>query len=238
MLYLGGKGRIGKEVAATILASTRKRGRYVEPFLGGGSAFKSISPHFDSVCASDSHIDLMLMWMDAANGWIPPEEMSEDIYRSLRLERPSALRGIAGFGSSFGGKWWGGYARSSSNPPGYYARHAANSVLEISRLMPPNKAGELRCCDYSDWDIDEGTVVYADPPYANTTKYKETFNSVEFWARMEEWARIGADVFVSEYAAPESWRQIWQKDQARKVSGGTGEMTTERLFVYCGEGSR
>jgi hypothetical protein len=47
---------------------------------------------------------------------------------------------------------------------------------------------------------------------------------------MDHWTDIGAHVFVSEYTAPPGWNPIWTKEQRRKVSGGTGDMTCEHLF--------
>ena len=235
MLYMGGKGRIGKELASVILASNPSRKAYLEPFLGGGSTWKHLSPNFSTVFAGDSHEDLMLMWKAAAKGWEPPSVISEQDYRAIRKQTtPSALRGFVGFGCSFGGKWWGGYARSAANGNDYYARHAAKSVTEIAALLPPNRPGDLRHCSYREWTPAPGWIVYADPPYDKTTKYKGgNFDSVDFWDEMRKWNVLyGADVFVSEYSAPQGWEAIWEKQQRRKVSGGTGAMTTEKLFRY------
>ena len=234
MLYMGGKGRIGRELAGVILASSSSRDVYLEPFMGGGSTWKHLAPYFSTAYAGDVHEDLMLMWKAAAEGWTPPSIVNEEKYQAVRKQRsPSALRGFVGFGCSFGGKWWGGYARSAANGNDYYARHAAKSVIEIAALCPPNRPGELRHCSFREWTPAPGWVIYADPPYANTTKYKDNFNTMAFWNKMQDWVCLyGADVFVSEYAAPKGWQAIFEKQQPRKVSGGTGQMTTEKLFKY------
>jgi len=232
MLYLGGKGRLGKPLTTAILTATEKRSTYVEPFLGGANLFKCIAPHFRTIHVGDVHEDLMLMWSAAANGWKPPSVVSEEEYPAQRRAAPSPLRGFVGFGCSFGGKWWGGYARSRCNGDDYYARHASNSVIEIAKLMPPHVAGTMRRCSYEAWTpiISERCVVYADPPYAKTTGYKGCFDHGEFWRTMNHWVDIGATVFVSEYTAPAGWESVWTKEQRRKVSGGTGDMTREHLF--------
>ena len=233
MLYLGGKGRLGKPLAAYILGATKKRDVYIEPFIGGGNLFKHIATQFGTVYVGDIHEDLMLMWHAAASGWSPPSIVSESEYRAQRHAMASAERGFVGFGCSFGGKWWGGYARSKCNGDDYYARHASKSVTEIASLMPPNVAGTMRRCSYEAWTpvITDKCVIYADPPYAKTTGYKGGFEHSEFWRTMSHWVDIGATVFVSEYTAPLEWNAVWSKEQRRKVSGGTGEITRESLFM-------
>lgn len=236
MLYLGGKGRLGKIIAGIILKQSTRRAHYVEPFLGGGNAFRHLAPHFNSVCTGDVHVDLMLMWQAAASGWVPPRAVSEPEYAAAKLAPSSALRGFIGFGCSYGGKWWGGYARNKvvgmkeRSHPDYYARLASSDVCEIGSLLTD---ATVRLGSYETWasSITSESVVYADPPYAGTTKYKGDFNHGAFWREMDRWYALGAEVFVSEYVAPSGWRAIWSKDQMRKVSGGSGDMTTEKLFV-------
>jgi DNA adenine methylase len=237
MLYLGGKGRTGRAIAAAILANTPRRGHLLEPFVGGGNTFKHLAPHFSSLSVGDIHVDLMLMWEAAACGWKPPTSVTEHEYAEARKAPPSALRSFIGFGSSYGGKWWGGYARNKvvgmneRSHPDYYVRLASKDVVTIGALMT---RADRRHGAYKIWSqcITTSTIVYADPPYANTTTYRvEDFDHDDFWRTMGWWGDMGAHVFVSEYNAPAGWRPIWSKDQRRKVSGGTGQGTTERLFV-------
>jgi len=232
MLYLGGKGRAGKYIAEAILAHTTnyKEKTYVEPFLGGGNAFKHIAPNFKNAIASDIHPDLMMCWEAVRSGWVPPTSVSEEEYKAQQYAAPSAIRGFVGYGCSFGGKFFGGFARSKQNVGNYYANHASNSLVEISKHMTNT---HLECCSFDWWNdvVDNNCVVYCDPPYANTTGYKNKFNSEYFWQIVNGWCDIGATVFVSEYYSPDGWEPIWEKSIRRKVSGGTGKMTTEKLFV-------
>lgn len=234
MLYLGGKGRAGKHIAGAILSyigdTTGKK--YIEPFLGGGNSFKHIAPHFQHTSAGDAHEELMLAWQAAKDGYSFPEYISEEQYKQFQQDKtPSAIRGFVGFGCSFGGKWFGGFARSKQNGIGYYSRSASKSFAEIGSLM---KNTELRCHSFDYWSPDSNTVCYCDPPYANTTGYKNQLNSYHFWEVMNKWCDLGATVFVSEYYAPIGWKSIWEKPLRRKIGkdgGGTGEMVVEKLFV-------
>ena len=239
MLYLGGKGRNGRAIADVILARTEKRGRLIEPFIGGASVTKFLAPEFQDVLVGDIHEDLILMWKAAARGWGPPSRVSEEEYAAARKSPPSALRGFIGFGCSYGGKWWGGYARNKVSGsgerahPDYYARLASRDVQEVGRTLAN---ATIVARPYDEWDVTAATVIYADPPYAGTTRYCcGAFDSQRFWQIANLWSDAGAAVFVSEYRAPVGWTPIWTKSQPRKVSGGSGDMTTERLFIRAGD---
>lgn len=231
MRYLGGKSKLGKQIASAILAHTDRRGDYYEPFLGGGNTFEHLAPRFARLFASDVHEDLMLMWQAAGDGWKPPVSLSEEEYLRLRKEPPSALRGFAGFGSSFGGKWWGGYARFKG-PWKIDFDYVGATARCIERLAPTMHRACLRRCSYDEWSPAPGSVVYADPPYEGTTEYKNNvpFDHHRFWEIMREWSQRGVDVFVSEYRAPDGWRAIWSKDRPCRLKN-METRDREQLFV-------
>lgn len=233
MLYLGGKGRIGGQIAETILANTNRRSVLLEPFLGGGNSFEHLAPHFANTMAGDLHEDLMLMWQAAREGWIPPDVVSEEEYLRLRNEAPSALRGFVGFGCSFGGKWWGGYARNAKirkagHRPRNYAGESSRAVIRTSRMM---QTTTLRRAAFDEWDVPTDAVVYADPPYDRTTGYRVSFDRERFWSVMKSWSLSGARVFVSEYAAPTGWIPIWSRETREAMFTNRPGTKTENLFV-------
>lgn len=226
MRYHGGKARGSKYIETAILSHTTERRVYVEPFLGGGSSFAMISPHFERAYAGDSHEDLMLMWQALKDGWIPPESVSKVEYQRLRRESPSAMRGFVGFGCSFGGKWWGGYAKEI--PGKYTVAHAASSLKKKSAQV---SRAVLRHCSYDEWRPKSGHVVYCDPPYAETTGYYQSFDHEMFWSVMDSWHESGAEVFVSEYRAPAGWVAVAETIKANNLGGGTGRGMAEKLFA-------
>ncbi|MBV5283409.1 MAG: DNA adenine methylase [Paludibacter sp.] len=60
--------------------------------------------------------------------------------------------------------------------------------------------------DYDTLNIPNNSVIYCDPPYANTTKYsKEGFDSVAFWQWCREKSLESHKVYVSEYNAPDDF---------------------------------
>lgn len=204
MRYMGGKSRVAKGIAATMLEATSNRSVYVEPFLGGGSVAVQMVPHFGQSYLSDAHHDLIILWQALQLGWEPPDSVSEEFYRQLRDAGPSAIRGFVGYACSFGGKWFGGYARGVGRN---YAGESRNLLL---RKIPALTGARITHTDYRNVEIPDGAVVYLDPPYAGTTGYGAVgaFDTVMFW-KWAETLSARASVFVSEYHAPDGWESAW-----------------------------
>lgn len=226
---------MAKFIVDTILASTDRRERLVEPFMGGGAVTEKLAPHFAETVSSDVVEDIVLMWQAVIEGWEPPKSVSEEEYQKLRDEKPSALRSFAGFGGSFGGKFFAGYARGGLTSSGEPRNHQGESARSISRTgkILREHAVSVHLLDYRDADVRPGDVVYCDPPYAGTFGYSEAgaFDTNEFIQTVESWAHAGAEVFVSEYSAPEHWEIVGEKSHRQSlVMSHQRTATTERVF--------
>lgn len=169
------------------------------------------------------------------NGYDLPEQISEEEYKYIRehKDEDKVLSGFVGFGCSFGGKWFGGYARNKTGTN--YALQSKKSLLkDINNLMD----AEFICKDYRDVELPEGCVIYADPPYANTTGYsKEKFNSEEFWEYMRKISKEHL-VFISEQTSPDDFISIWEKPFTRTLDVNKNNQfkVTEKLFIHkCNE---
>jgi DNA adenine methylase len=218
--YMGGKFRIVKPL--TSFLEEQRAGRpFVEPFVGAAWVTASMS---GIRISSDIHPDLILMWQAIQAGWIPPSTVTEEEYNQLRTAEPSALRGFVGFGCSFAGKWFGGYARSGKRN---YALNAKNSCI---KLAPSIQSVQFLCRDYQDVYVD-GSLIYCDPPYEDTTGYFQAFDWVCFWNTMREWTRENL-VYVSSYKAPPDFACVAEfptKTDMRTNRNGK-EARVERLF--------
>lgn len=238
MRYVGGKSRIAKHIEGVILARRGHRQRYVELFIGGGAVLARIAPHFEHVRAGDVSPDLVLMWQAVAQGWTPPTEVDDTMYAYLRDAEPSAIRGFVGFGCSFGGKWFGGRARGGKMADGSPRNHAAESARAVARIAQGIRGASIAQRDYRDWAVDANTVIYCDPPYADTQGYAAAgaFDSAEFWSVAEKWHRTGALVVVSEYSAPEGWVPVVEKSHRQSLQNGRDgrPKTTEYVWVHGG----
>lgn len=240
MRYVGGKSKIASRIAGAILGATDTRDLYLEPFVGGGSVLAKLAPHFKQSLAGDAHEDLILMWNEVQRGWEPPAVIRER-YQELRYDsNPSAERGFAGFGGSFGGRWFEGFARGGYNADGTARNHQAESVRAVTRIRDAiaGSAVSFQWRDYRTWPTEDAPVhvIYCDPPYAGSLHdYKSgAFSTEEFWDHAQHWAEGGHHVFVSEYKAPDGWVSIWEgaKRQSLVVGSSPRDMRTERLFVY------
>lgn len=239
MRYVGGKTRIAKWVADNVLPLARGRTVYLEPFVGSGANFVKHAPQFESVTAADGHLDLILMWQAVASGWIPPEHVTREEYAALKTAEPSALRGFVGFGASFSGKWFGGYVDTAwdahwkrfTKP---YSGAARASVLKAASAF---QRARILHADYQTHTPDENTLVYCDPPYADTLGYggSSKFDSAVFWATARHWAENGTLVIVSEAVAPSGWRVLATRERKamlRVATNEANEVRQESLFVY------
>ena len=208
MQYLGGKSRIARHIAPIILEARGGRSTYLEPFLGAGSVFTAVAPSFERAIGADVVPDLIMLWEAVADGWVPPTTLTEREYAALRYAEPSALRGFAGFPCSFGGKWFGGYARDPKGGSNF----AASASRSLCRKVATVPHAKYRLADFRDHVVDVDTVVYADPPYAGTTPYAGApdWDAEAFWDRAREWDAVGAVVMVSEYHAPADWVKVWE----------------------------
>ncbi len=241
MKYQGGKGRIAKRLMETMTTLAPDATRYVEPFVGGAWVLDQAhaSGQFAAIHAGDTMPDLMLMYQAVAEGWEPPDDIPRDLYESLKKAPPSPLRGVAGFGSAYGGNWFTGYCGNVLNGKRTNAQLAAAHLVRRRPLLAQTN---LRLQDYATWTelVDAQTVVYCDPPYAGTIGYQsrgrsaEPFDSAAFWAWCARMAtERGAHVFVSEYTSPDpAARVVWERTARQTISAGPVNQTvTDRLYL-------
>lgn len=232
MRYQGGKSRIAKEIA-TIIERERERESnltFVSLFCGTCSVESKVKG-FDKIICNDNHEYLIEMLKAVQNGYELPENISEEQYKYIREHKDinKALTGFVGFGCSFGGKWFGGYARNKTGTN--YALQSKKSLLkDINTLM----SAEFICQDYRNVIIPENSIVYCDPPYNKTTGYgKNKFDSQEFWEYMRELSKHHK-IYISEQTAPDDFVSVWEKQFTRTLDVNKDNQfkVTEKLFIH------
>lgn len=222
MRYLGGKFRIRSQVV-NYLESVREGRPYIEPFMGACWIVSGINNSAPRI-ASDFSEDLVLLWRAIQEGWDPPKAVTEEEYNRLKISEPSALRGFAGYGLSFSGKWFGGYARNSHLRD--YCANARNSLLKKRQSLV---GVTFLHCSYDFYDESlEDYLIYCDPPYANTTKYRFDFDHCRFWDWVRRMSRRNT-VVVSEYSAPSDIRCVLEIPTKTDMRGANQDRV-ERLF--------
>lgn len=207
-------------------------GRTFVSLFCGACSIESKIKGYEHIILNDKQGYLIALLKAVQQGYIPPEEMTVDEYKYIRAHKDEnpPLTGFAGFGCSFGGKWFAGYARCTQGRN--YIRAAKNTLLrDMSTLMN----AEILCCEYRDVLLPPNSVVYADPPYAGTTQYgNEKFDSVAFWQYMRELSEQGHTVLISEQTAPDDFACIWEKPLCRTldVNKANNFIVMEKLFIY------
>lgn len=248
MQYMGGKSRIARCIANIINEVPRWKVKNsntlgTDPQLrGGGDCFVSLFcgscsveskvTGYNRIILNDKHEYLIQMLKGVQSGYELPETITEDQYQYIKANKDAdpVLAGFVGFGCSFGGKWFGGYARNKGG-----TNYAAQSKRSLLKDLSNLGSAEFVCGDYRRVKIPPGAVVYADPPYDNTTGYNnEKFDSTEFWRAMRLLADTGHTVFISEQTAPPDFVCVWEKPFTRTLDVNKGNQftVTEKLFTY------
>ena len=209
---------------------------FVSLFCGSCAVEVKLASTFDTVVCNDNHKYLIALYQALQNGYDPPVYITEDEYKRVRSnlykETPEYV-GLVGFGSSFGGKWFGGYGKSKK-PNGEIRWHSEETKRALERDMKYLQNVKFTCLDYHDVPIPKHSVVYADPPYANTTTYQgQKFNTYEFWEYMREISKDN-QVYISELTAPDDFECIWEKPFTRTLDRNKENQfkVTEKLFTY------
>lgn len=232
MRYFGGKQRICKEIAHIINEHRLPHSTFLSPFVGGGWVETLI--HDPKIC-SDNHTYLIQMYQALQQGWMPPQNISQEQYEHIKLhpnEQPP-LTGFVGFGCSFAGKWFGGYAKDKTNRN--FCRNAYKSIL---KKMNGFHHTQFLYQDYKNHTPINYTI-YSDPPYQNKTQYrtgnfnKGSFDTEEFWNIMRIWSTTNL-VFISEYNAPPDFIPIWTKSKKLDIldKNNAKKETLEKLFIH------
>ena len=232
--YLGGKIRLSKHIVPIIESYIKdEETLFIDMFCGGCNIIDKIQKTNNKI-ANDNHKFLIEMWLKLIDGWKPNNLVfNKDFYNHVKNNQeklPSYLVGLVGFHYSYGGKWWGGFAKSR------YEDHIERSIkktLTQSRNMSNVK---FTCLDYKKYSHIINAVIYCDPPYKNTTqrstRYNSNFEHEEFW----EWCSFMSRnniVLVSECELPENIdvEILWEKEHNSNMSYKKETKSSEKLFL-------
>ena len=229
MVYMGSKNRIAKELIPIITKDLKPNQWYVEPFVGGANMIDKIEHPYK--LGADNNKYLIALLEAVQNGQELPEHITKDEYIAVKTNKdnyPDWYVGFVGFVSSFRAKFFGGYSGYCTTKTGIQRNYIKE---RINNILKQNLDGiKLVCSSYDALDIPANSIIYCDPPYNGTTKYKDSFDSDAFWQWCRDKAKEGHTVYVSEYNAPEDFKCIWEK-QIDSNLGGTSKTATEKLFT-------
>lgn len=236
MKYMGSKARIAKHILPIILKDRKDGQWYVEPFVGGANMIDKVDGNRIGADFNNHLIGALKLIRDSPQSI--PDLITEEDYASASVRRSTYLDGFIGFAMSFGGKWFGGYRRDVKGAKGCVdnmitqTRRSKASAIKQSSLISGVK---LIASSYRDLDIPPQSIIYCDPPYAGTTKYKDDFDHDKFWQWCRDKVKEGHQVFVSEYNAPDDFECVWQKEIQSGLNTNTTKKGVEKLFVHVSQ---
>lgn len=235
---MGSKARIAKYILPIILKDRKEGQWYVEPFCGGCNTLDKVT---GNRIGCDSNEYLIALFDAVSKGWIPPEFISEGDYSRIgnNKDENMPLTGYVGFAFSYGGKWFGGYRRdvagTSENKElkeGNEKTQSRISYQSITMQAEKLKGVHFIHKSYLDLNFNQPCLIYCDPPYEGTTKYKDKFNHAEFWDWCRKMKQDGHTIFISEYNAPEDFKCVWEKEITSSLTKDTGsKKAIEKLFT-------
>ena len=231
MKYMGSKNRIAKHILPIMLKEMQDKGyiTWVEPFVGGGNMIDKVPFKYKRIGSdlNEHTIAAMIGIRDFIDQL--PYEVSKDIYQQVKGSSPHPINSWIRYECSFGSKLDNGYASNSEGRN--YAEKGKNLAVKQS---PKIQDVDFICCNYLELSTLTNSLIYCDPPYQGTTRYKTgAFNHEEFFDWCRKMKAKGNSVFVSEYNAPEDFELVWQGEIKTNFSSQRKEAThkaVEKLF--------
>jgi DNA adenine methylase len=236
MQYFGGKFRVRKQISQFI--NLFNPSTYLEPFCGSAWVAELVKADVRICC--DLNSDLIALWQAVQSGWEPPDNVTqEEYYAAKDLVSPNPLKAFCGFGCSFAGKYFGGYAR------GGHGADAKTAKSQLTKRMYAKTAKSqgmedvvFSCLSYEEaLTTFYADLVYCDPPYQGTTKFYglPDFDTGKFWEVVRRHSRHTV-VLVSEYEAPADFMEVLSIPTRTDIRSAEGKLIPrcEKLFRWAG----
>lgn len=235
---MGSKRKIAKYILPIILKNRIEGQWYVEPFVGGCNIIDKVD---GKRIGNDINNYLIDFWKAVQNGFVPPDNITLEEYKEIKenKEKNTVMTLWAGICCSYGGKWFGGYINDYKEERrlknGRLPNHQLESKSGILKQSKKIKDVVFSNLNYWELKIPKNSIIYCDPPYENTTSYKNEFNHVRFWEWCRQMSKEGHEVFISEYSAPldfECISEIVTNTQLGNGSNSGNMIKIEKLFIY------
>ena len=216
MRYFGGKAKIAKELSVFLQSKIIPNQTFVDLFCGSCNVVSKIQAK--ERIANDLHKELIALHIAVQQGQELPSVVSEEEYKEIQQNKhnyPEWLVAFAGFGLSFSGKYFGGYARDNRGDD--YCGNAKSSLNKKHSELQDVKFTNL---SYADVQIPFTSLIYCDIPYKDTTKYSVgSFDHVAFYKYAKQKQSEGHTVYVSEYEhnVPEGWGVVWRHESTKSI---------------------
>ena len=219
MRYMGGKFRQSAKIVEIIGKENGTNFKYCEPFAGAMwsavAVIKKLKPA--EVILSDINRPLMLLWCALMHGEnVLPEYVSKKEHERYKKNQnmDDPLTAWYGHACSFGGKWFGSWARNNKGEEleEYNNKSKVENAIKTANIVKQANNLKVYVADY--WDTIKdlvGWVLYLDPPYEGTGKgYSNTnkFDYVLFYSRVRQLSKFNK-VYVTCFIHPEDFTVLY-----------------------------
>lgn len=230
MQYFGGKQAIAKHILPIMLKARGNR-PWVEPFVGSAGVIEKVRGGIR--IGGDANPYVIALLKAVRDGWDPPEYVSKEQYELVKANKdafsPEYVAYI-GIGLSYAGKWFDGYDGEDREHHHHYHDHSKRALIASRPLL---QKIDFYHADYRDLEIPRSSLIYCDPPYANTCGYPYKLDHGDFWEWCFEKATEGHLVFVSEYSAPDGVSCVLEIRLNISVGVKDGKSLPRIERLYC-----
>ena len=259
--YQGSKSRFMKVLKPLIENNLDEGMTYIEPFGGGMNSFTPINA--SKKIANDINEYNIALWVslkkqgfsgietewseylnilsnceDKPNGsnYLQAKKLYSDMKKDCLSDGgkyPKALLGFVAYACSFGGGWWNGFIGYNEKKGENYVKEAIRGLKKHIDSAVNMESSDFLHGNYESIEIPDNSFVYCDPPYANTKKYANDFDTERFWNWCRELIETKENIklLISEYNAPEDFVCIWSKGAQDRMGSNTMNKN-EKLFIH------
>jgi DNA adenine methylase len=231
MKYMGSKNRIAKYILPIILKDRKPDQYYVEPFVGGANIIDKVK---GLRIGNELNKYVYALLAEMEKGWFPEmENISKEQWNDIKNNKnkyPDHIVGFVGISLSFGAVWFCSYAKDKNGKRNYFEESKRNIKKQSEKI----KGVEFYNFSYEKLQIPPNSIIYCDPPYKGTDKYRgfEQIDHDKFWQWCRKKTTEGHSVFISELSAPEDFQVVWKMDRKSSSAELSSKTITEKLFIY------
>lgn len=224
MIYQGSKSRLAKYIVPIINSYTENK-VFVDACCGGCNIIAN--PKYkitaEKKIAYDNNKYLIALLNKFKNDKPEFIDISEEEYKRVKENKDSYddwYVGYVGFLSSFGAGFFNGYGRDNTR----------NRTLGAYRGICKQDFSNIEIKQQDLFDLSEkNAVIYIDPPYKNTKKYKVEFDYDKFWDKAKELSRNNI-VLVSEQTVPDNVEILLEKE-IKMTMNAKGDYKTRTEYL-------
>lgn len=238
MVYMGSKDRTAKYLIPIMnkIIKDNNIDYFFDMCIGGGnlSANKKYKLDVKNIIGIDNNKYLIELLKKVQNGSIKYFSVTKEEYKHIKEGKDKYedwYVGYVGFLQSFGSKFFNGYVKTNISGRNSIKERYNNLISQRDSLMKVklfNK--DIFEIDYN--KLPKNSLLYFDPPYSNTTKYYNEFDSNKFWELVDNLSKDFI-VLVSEFNASDNYVSIWSKEKVSIINDkGIYKKDIEHLFIH------